>query len=172
MAALPKSRVQGPDGQEAETGRALPGTRADAGPVERIELQLALLARALEAAQKKRVYPLERAHYLLIDLIERTGPLPVGELARQLLLDDSTVTRQIGAMAELGLIKRTASREDRRIAVIDVTAKARSLAAETRSRRRGRIDVLLQDWSEDERLSFAHMIERLNAGFYGALRET
>jgi DNA-binding MarR family transcriptional regulator len=146
-------------------------TNAGVDPIARIEPQLARLARALEAAQKRRVYPLERAHYLLIDVLERAGPQPVGELARRLLLDDSTVTRQLAAMTELGLLRRIANKDDRRVSVVDVTAKARSLAAETRVRRRARIDVLLGGWRADERAQFAALLERFNADFFSLLGE-
>jgi len=139
------------------------------GAVSRIEPQLARLARALEAAQKRRVYPLERAHYLLIDVIEQAGPQPVGELARRLLLDDSTVTRQLAAMTALGLLRRIANKDDRRVSVVDVTAKARTLAAEMRALRRARIDVLLSGWEENARTEFAAQLERFNADFFRLL---
>jgi len=166
----------GTHGWDAELPMSSTGTQKGAGEgvegaVSRIEPQLARLARALEAAQKRRVYPLERAHYLLIDLLEHAGPQPVGELARRLLLDDSTVTRQLAAMTELGLLRRIANKDDRRVSVVDVNAKARNLAAETRVRRRSRIDVLLGAWSESERAQFAALLERFNADFFRLLGE-
>lgn len=145
------------------------GNLERSGSVARIEPELAFLARALEAAQKRRVYPLERAHYLLIDTLEKYGAQPVGELARRLLLDDSTVTRQLAVMGELGLLRRIGSKEDRRMTLIDVTAKGRSLAAETRTQRRERIGNLLEAWSDEERAQFASMIERLNAELFRSL---
>jgi DNA-binding MarR family transcriptional regulator len=158
----------GSDGTEPKIAGTLP---AEAGPIARIEPQLALLARALEAAQKRRGYPLERAHYLLLDVLERAGPQPVGELARRLLLDDSTVTRQLAAMTRLGLLRRIANKEDRRMSVVDATPKGRNLAAATRVRRRERIDVLLGGWSDADRTQFAAMIERFNADFFRLLAE-
>jgi len=156
------------DGIDDATGAAVKET---ANAVARIEPELARLARALEAAQKRRAYPLERAHYLLIGVLEQEGPQPVGELARVLLLDDSTVTRQLAAMTELGLLRRIRNKVDRRVSVVDITAKARSLAAETRARRRARIDVLLSGWDESERTQFATLLERFNADFFRALGE-
>lgn len=149
-------------------GTVRPG---DADPVTRIEPQLARLARALEAAQKRRIYPLERAHYLLIDMLEKAGPQPVGELARRLLLDDSTVTRQLAAMTRLGLLRRIANKDDRRVSVVDVTAKGRNLAAETRARRRARIDLLLGRWTAQERGQLAALLERFTADLFSLLAE-
>jgi DNA-binding MarR family transcriptional regulator len=147
------------------SGPAEPAIRA-------IEPELAFLARLLEAAQKRRIYALERAHYLILDRIERDGPQPVGVLAEALLLDNSTVTRQLAAMVELGLVRKSEHPQDRRRAVIEVTAKGRTLGAQMREQRRQRIGYLLRNWTGEERKVCADVIARLNRAFYERLRET
>lgn len=143
------------------------GARHDPSPaLAPLEAELALLVRGLEAVQRRRVYPLERAHYLLIRLVEAEGPKPVGEIARRLLLDDSTVTRQVAAMVECGLVRKEANPADARSALVHVTEKGVEKARAMREERFARLERLFHDWSEEERADCAAVIARLNRSLH------
>lgn len=127
-----------------------------------LEEALAFLVRGLEAVQRQRSYPLERAHYLLIRLIEREGAQTIGAAARHLLLDDSTITRQIAAMVRDGLISRAANPNDARSTLLQVTDAGRARAEEMRQQRLRRLERLFGEWSASERAEGARVIMRLN----------
>lgn len=76
------------DGQGEGRGEA----QADAQGAA-VEYELMFLNRALEALQRKRSYPLERAEFLILRTLSEGGAATVGGLAKALLLDDSTMTR-------------------------------------------------------------------------------
>jgi DNA-binding MarR family transcriptional regulator len=146
--------------------------KADAGvdaPVETLEWELMLLVRALEAVQRKRRYPLERAHYLLLGLIEREGPQSIAGLATHLLLDGSTVTRQVATMEELRLVEREPHPQDGRSTLINATPHGRREAAKMRDIRLTRMAALLEGWSGKERATFAGLLARLNVTFAATL---
>ena len=148
------------------------GQEADgAGAVAALEDQITLLARTLEAVQRKRAYPLDRAAYLLLRLIEAEGPQPVGAIARLLLLDDSTATRQVAGMAKAGLVRKRRNPADARSFVVEATGQGISAAAEMRARRLARIGGMIDDWSEAERREAARMIGRLNAALRRSVEE-
>lgn len=141
--------------------------KRDASPlggraIQPLEAELALLVRGLEAVQRRRVYPLERAHYLVIRLIEEEGPKPVGEIARRLLLDASTVTRQLSVMVDSGLVRKEANPSDARSALIHVTQTGSEKASAMRSERVARLERLFQDWPESDRMECARVLARLN----------
>lgn len=145
-------------------------TNADGGPAKDaedgmadLEEALAFLVRGLEAVQRRRSYPLERAHYLLIGLIEREGPQTIGTAARRLLLDNSTVTRQVAEMVRRGLIRKTANPDDARSTLLEVTADGVAEAAAMRAERMERIRHMVRGWSEDERRTGIDVLRRLNA---------
>ena len=71
--------------------------------IDILERELGQLARVLEAMQRKRNYPLDRAQYVLLRVLETQWPTSTAALAELLLLDDSTVTRQIAAMEAAGI---------------------------------------------------------------------
>jgi len=136
-----------------------------------LEAELAMLVRGLEAVQRKRAYPLERAHYLLIRLIGEEGPQPIGEIARRLLLDGSTVTRQVAAMAAAGLVRKEANPADARSALVHATEAGIAKANAMRLQRFERLERLFHDWSEKERAECARVIGQLNASLRAVMGE-
>lgn len=134
-----------------------------------LERELATLMRLLEAVQRRRLYVLERAHYLILSLLQREGPLSVGETAKRLLLDDSTATRQIAAMEALGLVGKESHPGDARSTVVRATEEGMSRTDEMRVARLDRVDQLFADWSAEERTSCGQVLEHLNASLFESL---
>ena len=132
------------------------------GAIVALEAEITMLARTLEAVQRRRAYPLERAAYLLIGLIEAEGPQPIGEIARRLLLDGSTVTRQVAAMEKAGLLTKAANPADARSALVDVTPLGRDKAATMRRARHERLQRIFAAWPDDERREAARVLARIN----------
>lgn len=135
---------------------------------ERLEHEFAVLARVLEATQRKRRYPLERAHYLLL-LQLRDGARTVSDLAAQLALDDSTVTRQVAAMERRGLVRKLANPADRRSALVESTETGARQVATMRAVRLQRIAALFAKWTEADRMVLADMLGRVNADLTASL---
>ena len=136
-----------------------------------LEQELVVLARLLEALSRRRTYPLERSHYLLL-LKLADGPRRIGDLSRALALDATTVTRQIDAMQARGLVTRQPDPEDRRSALVARTEEGTACAARMRAMREQRIARLLAGWSPDEVERFAGSMGRFNAALYDRLGRT
>lgn len=139
--------------------------------VEALEYEIAFLVRRLEAARRKFHFGLERAHYLLLILLERNDRQSVGTLAEQVNLDASTVTRQVAAMKSCGLVDKHDNPDDRRGGFVTITEAGRDAAAEVRERRLGRIEDGFKDWTEDERNEFARLTARYNDNLRDMLNE-
>lgn len=145
--------------------------RSDAGGagMEQLESELAMLVRCLEAVQRRRSYPLERASYLLIGLVEREGPQSVGEIAHRLLLDASTVTRQVSVLADAGLVRKQANPADARSALVHATDHGLQKVCEMRKARFKRLELLFDGWSDSDREECGRMISRLNRSLVTAV---
>jgi DNA-binding MarR family transcriptional regulator len=142
-------------------------TPSDAAPtvsssVAALEYELAFLVRRLEAARRRFQDGLERAHYLLLILLERTDRQSVGSLATQVNLDASTVTRQVAAMKEAGLVEKHDNPEDRRGGFVTITERGREAASAVRARRLPRIEQGFENWTEQECCEFARLMARYN----------
>lgn len=130
--------------------------------IHRIELNLSYLARWLEANHRRKNYPLERAHYLILRLLMQESPQSSGILAVQLGLDSSTVTRQLKAMIEQELVERLPDPSDRRGCLISATTQGQEKFAVMQELRRVNTEKLFADWDEDERESLADLLTKLN----------
>jgi MarR family transcriptional regulator, organic hydroperoxide resistance regulator len=66
----------------------------------------------------------------VLRLIEPEKPMPMRQLAEGLCCDASNVTGLVDRLESRGLVRRHASEEDRRVKVIELTAKGARLRAE------------------------------------------
>lgn len=130
--------------------------------VEGIETELVMLARWLEAVQRRQDYPMERAAYLLLRRLDTDGPQRVAELAATLGLDGSTVTRQLTALDRAGHIRRGAHPRDARASVVEATPAGLRAMAALRRHRQERIAAHFAGWSADERRELRDVLHRLN----------
>jgi DNA-binding MarR family transcriptional regulator len=133
-----------------------------AGTISDIEQRLTLLARTLEGLQRKRHYPLERAHYILLWEILRHGPQTVSSLAAHLRLDNSTVTRQVAMMEKTALLERSVNPEDGRSQLLSVTPLGREKAETMRRTRIERIAAMMTSWPEEDQYDLVRLLDRLN----------
>lgn len=136
-----------------------------------LEYELAFLVRRMEALRRRFHYGLERAHYLLLILLERNDRQSVGALAEQVNLDASTVTRQVAAMKNAGLVEKHDNPDDRRGGFVTIAEAGRDAAAEVRCRRLERVEEAFQNWSEEDRCEFARLTARYNDQLRDILNE-
>jgi len=130
--------------------------------VSALEQELAYLVRWLEAVQRRRRYKLERAHYLLLNLLVEDGSQSVGRIAARLRLDASTVTRQVAVMTELGLVCKQPRPEDRRGGMVCATEEGRQQAQDVQREREQRVEELVEGWPEAKRRQLVDSLGGLN----------
>ena len=139
--------------------------------IDVLERELGRLARVLEAMQRKRNYPLDRAQYTLLRVLETQGPSSTAALAGLLLLDDSTVTRQIAAMEAADLVARKPNPNDGRSTLLHATRHGLTVARKMRRMRLDRITRLVEGWTAGERDKLAALLTKLNASLHRSLAE-
>lgn len=127
-----------------------------------LEHELAFLVRCMEAMRRYFHVRMERAHYLLLSLLEQQDRQSVGALANQVNLDASTVTRQVAAMKKAGLVVKHDNPDDRRGGFVALTQKGRDSAQQVRQKRMELVEEIFKDWSESECRDFAHLVSRFN----------
>ena len=140
---------------------SLPQSGAAKSAIEHLEPDIAFLVRTLEGIYRSRSYPVERAHYLLL-LRLMEGARNSSQLATELALDHSTITRQIAAMDQRGYVIRRPNPADGRSALIEISEEGRAKCSEMRIIRQQRLAHLLEDWRDEEKVQFSEMIARFN----------
>lgn len=109
--------------------------------------------------------PLERAAYVVLARIVGGGPARLTGLAEGLGFDLSTVSRQVSALEQAGLVDRTPDPADRRAQVITATETGRAAFARHRRVWVGALRQVTADWTPHERREFVRLFTRLNDAF-------
>jgi DNA-binding MarR family transcriptional regulator len=139
-------------------------TSCEADTIGVIELELLKLVRHLETfGRRSSLYlRVDRAGYLALRTLESQGPLSTKALAGTLHLDASTVTRQVTALESEGFVERRPDPTDRRSSTIVLTDEGRRTMEGVERERRRRMQSLIGDWSEDEKVTLGLILNRLN----------
>lgn len=95
------------------------------------------------------------------------GEARVGELAAQVGVEETTATRLVDRLEQLGLVERGSLAADRRVTVVRLTAAGQKLVADVAVRRERFFCEVLAELEPEERAELV----RLTAKAAGALRE-
>lgn len=142
-------------------------TAGDTGLLESLQHEVALFARRAEQTRLGGVgqvrNSMDRAAYLLLNRLDKEGPMGVKALAASMGIDSSTVTRQVAPLVDTGLVKRTSHPEDGRAVVLQLSPRGQSRLDEVRSSRRQLMAELTHDWAPAEREAFCTLLTRFNS---------
>ncbi|MFC9288170.1 MarR family winged helix-turn-helix transcriptional regulator [Streptomyces sp. NPDC057052] len=141
-------------------------TVGDTGLLDTLQHEVAVFARRAEQTRLGGVgqvrNSMDRAAYLLLNRLDKEGPMGVKALAASMGIDSSTVTRQVAPLVDTGLVKRTSHPEDGRAVVLQLSPRGLSRLDEVRSSRRQLMAELTDDWSPQEREAFCTLLTRFN----------
>ncbi|MDQ0583130.1 DNA-binding MarR family transcriptional regulator [Streptomyces rishiriensis] len=141
-------------------------TVGDTGLLDTLQHEVAVFARRAEQTRLGGVgqvrNSMDRAAYLLLNRLDKEGPMGVKALAASMGIDSSTVTRQVAPLVDTGLVKRTSHPEDGRAVVLQLSPRGQSRLEEVRSSRRQLMAELTDDWAPEERESFCELLTRFN----------
>jgi DNA-binding MarR family transcriptional regulator len=133
--------------------------------LERLVRQVSVLlrrSRAVMRAVAGQVHPeVDAGSYAVLLVIRDAGPLRLVELADELGLDKSTMSRQIAPLLRLGLVARRPDPEDGRAFLLELSlAGAERLDAVT-GERRAAWRAQLAAWSTEDIAALADGLARL-----------
>ncbi len=141
-------------------------TAGDTGLLDTLQHEVAVFARRAEQTRLGGVgqvrNSMDRAAYLLLNRLDKEGPMGVKALAASMGIDSSTVTRQVAPLVDTGLVKRTSHPEDGRAVVLQLSPRGLSRLDEVRSSRRELMAQLTQEWEPAEREQFCALLTRFN----------
>ncbi len=103
---------------------------------------------------------LDRALFPPLVVIQRRGPIAVGELADLVGRDYTTVSRQVAKLESLGLVVRQARKEDRRVTEAVVTDRGQAMSDALDAARERLAGTALAAWSENDLKELARLLRR------------
>jgi DNA-binding MarR family transcriptional regulator len=102
----------------------------------------------------------ERAAVVILSSLKENSAVRLSDLANDLLLDISTVSRQARALEDRGLVTRTEDPDDRRAVRLELTPAGLAVLDEAWSRRNRWLAESLHDWTPGERVALVAMLTR------------
>ncbi|MFL6099241.1 MAG: MarR family winged helix-turn-helix transcriptional regulator [Actinomycetales bacterium] len=106
------------------------------------------------------------AYPLLFQLVD--APKRTTELAACVHADISTVSRQVTALVDAGLVERTVDEEDRRATILRLTEGGQAVFGTMRQDRERMLAIVLADWSPRDVAALATLLGRFNDDFDAA----
>ncbi|PFG41865.1 MarR family transcriptional regulator for hemolysin [Isoptericola jiangsuensis] len=99
-----------------------------------------------------------RASLGIVLLLDGRGTLPLCEVAEALKVDSSVASRQVSALVDSGLVRRSVDDQDRRARTLELTDAGRSLAADAHEAFGRLVATGFADWDESDLLHAAQQI--------------
>ncbi|MEU0007766.1 MarR family transcriptional regulator [Streptomyces sp. NPDC006314] len=131
-----------------------------------LERELTVLlrrARANQGEMAREVHPdLESAAYGLLIRLDELGGQRATELAAYIGVGKATMSRQLRALEDLGLIARQPDPADGRAWLVTLTDEGRGRVGKVREARRARYVSQLAHWDRREVAELARLLHQLN----------
>ena len=134
--------------------------------VRLLEHEMGVLIRRVRRVIGERaraVHPdLQPMSYLLLARLAEAGPMRSSALAETFGIDKGAISRQVGHLADLGLLQKSADPSDGRATLLAASPDAVLRLEEVRRARRALLDERLADWSDDDLSGFVADLARYN----------
>ena len=121
--------------------------------------------RRMRGRETHRPGELSFAQYGLLFGLYFDEPLSSRELALAADVSPATAAEMLDALAAAGLVERTRSTEDKRIVLTSLTHRGRALIAARRARYEPRWRAALKEFSEEELVTTAAVLDRVRVMF-------
>jgi DNA-binding MarR family transcriptional regulator len=134
--------------------------------VRALEHEMGVLVRRIRrliAERARMVHPdLSPVAYSMLVALNDSGPRRASDLVDTFAIDKGAVSRQVGALLELGLIERSPDPEDRRAAILAITAEGSRRLGTIAELRRREVLERLSGWSDEDLNAFVGAMARYN----------
>lgn len=97
----------------------------------------------------------------ILSILVSTGPLSQMEIGQHMIIDKATMVKLIDSLEALGLVERTPHAQDRRVRIVELTAKGKSTFEKLVEKARAAELVFAKNLSADERETLRKLTSRL-----------
>ncbi|AVH56528.1 MULTISPECIES: MarR family winged helix-turn-helix transcriptional regulator [Streptomyces] len=155
--------ASGASGRGGDQSAAHGGGEREFLSLERELTVLLRRARASQGEMAREVHPdLESAAYGLLVRLDECGRQRATDLAGYIGVGKATMSRQLRALEELGLVAREPDPADGRAWLVHLTEEGRTRVSRVREARRARYVRRLADWDPHEVAELARLLHQLN----------
>ena len=146
-------------------------TRYKGSPDEVLALDTIIkLIRSLNSVQARLTPQLQKdfgvteSQFGVMEALLHLGPLSQGQICEKILRSGSNVTTVVDNLERDGLVTRVRDEGDRRVQIVQLTAKGRSLILEAFPAHVARVTELMSALSADEQRELGRICRKLGEG--------
>ena len=103
----------------------------------------------------------DRSAIVILETLHQYGPMRMSELAEKVRLDRSTVSRQVAAVTESGLVGRASDSRDARAAVLSLTPRGQAVRYKVNTAWHDIAGNLIRDWEHQDQVQFVRLMRKL-----------
>jgi len=150
----------------AEGNGTLRSPRPPTGPAEPVVRHLGSLVgwarlRAFELIQARSGVDVDRSGIVILGTLHRLGPLRLSDLADDIGLDRSTLSRQVAAVVRGGYVQKTEDPADARASLLILTPRGHAARKKLADAWGDIVVELLADWTHDDQAQLGHLLGKL-----------
>jgi DNA-binding MarR family transcriptional regulator len=131
-------------------------------PISLVEQEFGKFVVNLERAKNRTDSRIDRIALMVLGTLDHRGPSRLTTIADCVGFDPSTMSRQVADLEKAGLLERTTDPDDRRAALLEVTADGEALMKRLYTGRRRRLERLLSEWSDSDIATLGRVLAMLN----------
>lgn len=109
--------------------------------------------------------------FAALEALLHKGPLMITEIQEKVRLASGSMTAAVDRLERLGLVVRRSSPRDRRVRVVELTAKGKRLASSSFDRHAKDLDALMSALSEEEKEQIYQPLKKLGLASAAKLAE-
>jgi len=133
---------------------------APGGPTS-VDLAIALFDVVRLSRRTRRTDAIEPAAVVVLASADRLRPARPSDIACELRLDLSTVSRHLSRLEDEGYLCRIEDAEDRRTRRVETTDSGRAVLLDVLTNRASAIDDALHRWNQADRRALTDLLQRL-----------
>lgn len=117
--------------------------------------------RSFDLIHQRAGVEVDRSGIIILTTLERLGPMRMSDLAAEIGLDRSTISRQVAAVVRSGYVQKVGDAADARASQLQLTARGNAARRKLAEAWRQIVTELLDDWSAEEQAQLGRLLGKL-----------
>lgn len=117
--------------------------------------------RSFDLIHQRAGVEVDRSGIIILTTLERLGPMRMSDLAAEIGLDRSTISRQVAAVVRSGYVQKVGDAADARASQLQLTARGNAARRKLAEAWRQIVTELVEDWSADEQAQLGRLLGKL-----------
>jgi DNA-binding MarR family transcriptional regulator len=117
--------------------------------------------RSFDMIQRRAGVDVDRSGIIILTTLERLGPMRMSDLAAEIGLDRSTISRQVAAVVRNGYVQKLDDSSDARASQLQLTARGNAARRKLAEAWNTIVRELIDDWSADEQAQIGRLLGKL-----------